>query len=122
MLVHVLDQSCIYSVTIAQRLLVQVWEKLWSIIDDEQTGFVDYGKFMRYLFGEMSEQRKVFVRKAFSRLDPSKRGVGEVSDIKKYFLPSKHPKVIKGMAFIVNIHMSLFRHLILKFGQIWTNF
>jgi Ca2+-binding EF-hand superfamily protein len=74
----------------------EVWEGYWKLVDEQGTGLLDYGEFMRTMFGEMSEQRKVFVRKAFSRLDPNKRGMGELNDIRKYFLPSKHPNVIKG--------------------------
>ena len=66
------------------------------MVDEDDTGVLDYGHFMRTIFGEMSEQRKTYVRKAFSRLDPNKRGIGEVNDIRKYFLPSKHPSVMQG--------------------------
>ena len=66
------------------------------MVDFNEDGILDHGQFVRGFLGEMSEECKLVVRKAFSRLDPSKRGIGELNDIRKYYCPSKHPSVIKG--------------------------
>lgn len=57
---------------------------------------MDYGDFLRAYIGDMNEERKLQVRRAFTRIDPSKHGVAELNNIRKYFCPSKHPAVLKG--------------------------
>lgn len=74
----------------------QDFEKVWQILNADDEGIMDYGEFIRGYLGEMSEERKLLVRRAFSRIDPNKRGIGELNDIRKYFCPSKHPTVLKG--------------------------
>ncbi|NXX11052.1 CAYP2 protein, partial [Podargus strigoides] len=39
------------------------FESLWFILDDCKTDKVNYGEFIRAIFGEMNEYRKAFVRK-----------------------------------------------------------
>lgn len=51
---------------------------------------------MRLFFGEMNENRKRWVFKAFSRVDPKKRGYGPINEIKKFYNASQGPKVVKG--------------------------
>ena len=67
---------------------------VWNIVDSNKDGVLDYGEFLRGFIGEMSEQRKVWVRKAFSRLDPSKTGTGKIDDLQKFFCSSTHPSVV----------------------------
>ncbi|XP_074640021.1 calcyphosin-2-like isoform X2 [Tubulanus polymorphus] len=70
--------------------------RLWKILDLNGDGFLDYGEFMRGVIGEMNEYRKSFVRKAFQRLDPSKKGVISFTQIKKFYKANNHPKVKAG--------------------------
>ena len=72
---------------------------IWRLIDENNDGHLDYGEFIRGFFGEMNEQRKKWVRKAFTKLDPSSSGVGEATNFYKFFCPSKHPSVVKGMLY-----------------------
>eukprot|EP00111_Clytia_hemisphaerica_P018268 TCONS_00054022-protein len=86
--------------TTFQKFRVQVQEHefnlIWKLIDENNDEFLDYGEFTRGFFGEMTEHRKKWVRKAFTRLDTSSSGVGEATNFYKFFCPSKHPSVIKG--------------------------
>ena len=69
---------------------------VWNLVDSNNDGDLDYGEFVRGFLGEMSECRKLWVRKAFTRLDPSTTGTGEADNLYKFFCPSKHPSVIQG--------------------------
>ena len=44
-------------------MLLQVFDRLWSVLDTNGDGVLDYGEFSRGFFGEMSERRKACVRK-----------------------------------------------------------
>ncbi|XP_064022681.1 calcyphosin-2 isoform X11 [Pogoniulus pusillus] len=73
-------------------------EALWLALDDSKSDKVDYGDFTRAVFGEMSEHRKAFVRKAYMKLDPSKTGSVPLVDIRKCYCAKKHPLVLAGKA------------------------
>ncbi|NXP70140.1 CAYP2 protein, partial [Ramphastos sulfuratus] len=60
-------------------------EALWLALDDSRSDEVDYGEFTRAAFGEMSEQRKASVRKAYMKLDFTKTGSVPVADIRKCY-------------------------------------
>ncbi|KAK3730267.1 hypothetical protein QZH41_016445, partial [Actinostola sp. cb2023] len=74
----------------------QVLEDLWKLLDVNRDGALDYGEFVRGFIGEMNESRKAYVRKVFHKLDPSKTGVVELNNIKKFFSAHKHPRVLSG--------------------------
>ena len=57
---------------------------------------MDFLDFSRAFIGEMSEIRKFWVRKAFSKIDANRTGCGKLSDIKKFYLP-KNSSVVKGV-------------------------
>ena len=69
---------------------------MWDALDVNKDGVLDYGEFIRGFFGEMNEERKNWVRKAFSRLDTSNSGVGNADNLYKFFCASKHPTVMSG--------------------------
>ncbi|KAM9311693.1 calcyphosin-2 [Gastrophryne carolinensis] len=83
-----------YHLDVSQK----VFESLWHIFDEDDVGRVDYGIFVRSLFGEMSEYRKLFLRKAFRKLDPNKTGAISMVDVKKFYCAKKHPQVLSGSA------------------------
>ncbi|KAM4036119.1 calcyphosin-2 isoform 2-T2 [Anomaloglossus baeobatrachus] len=74
----------------------KIFESIWLILDENNEGRVDYGTFIRALIGEMNEDRKSFVRKAFMKLDPNKTGVVSMVDIRKFYCAKKHPQVLAG--------------------------
>ncbi|KAM3926942.1 calcyphosin-2 [Leptodactylus fuscus] len=74
----------------------KVFESLWLILEENSDGRIDYRTFIRAVTGEMNEQRKLFVRKAFMKLDPNKTGVVSMVDIRKFYCAKKHPQVLAG--------------------------
>ncbi|XP_038170924.1 calcyphosin-2 isoform X2 [Arvicola amphibius] len=78
----------------------QDFESSWLILQGSgpSKNKVDYGEFKRAIFGEMSEYRKSFVRKAFMKLDFNKTGIVSVIDIRKCYCARKHPHVISGQS------------------------
>ncbi|EDO37727.1 predicted protein, partial [Nematostella vectensis] len=86
------------------RLFEEFWEVvekevlggLWNLLDVNGDGALDYGEFVRGFIGEMNETRKAYVRKVFHKFDPSKTGLVELNNMKKFFSAKKHPKVLSG--------------------------
>jgi len=74
----------------------QEFDNVWRYVDRNNDGLIDYGEFVRGCFGEMSETRKFWVRKAFSRIDPAKTGSGKIIDIQKFYCPAKDSAVVSG--------------------------
>ncbi|OCT57017.1 hypothetical protein XELAEV_18004106mg [Xenopus laevis] len=74
----------------------EIFESFWRILDEKHEGKLDYGKFTQALIGEMNEDRKTFVRKAFMKLDPNKSGIIPMIDIRKFYCARKHPQVLSG--------------------------
>nr|XP_060633422.1 calcyphosin-2 isoform X1 [Anolis sagrei ordinatus]XP_060633423.1 calcyphosin-2 isoform X1 [Anolis sagrei ordinatus] len=74
------------------------FESLWSILDDNNNGNIDYTDFTHAILGEMNEYRKAFVRKAYMKLDYNKTGSVPMIDIKKCYCARKHPQVLAGNA------------------------
>uniref|UniRef100_A0A0F7ZA08 Calcyphosin-2 n=1 Tax=Crotalus adamanteus TaxID=8729 RepID=A0A0F7ZA08_CROAD len=74
------------------------FESLWLILHDDNNGEIDYTEFIRAILGEMNEYRKIFVRKAYMKLDYNKTGRVPMVDIKKCYCARKHPQVIAGNA------------------------
>uniref|UniRef100_H2ZUJ7 Calcyphosine 2 n=1 Tax=Latimeria chalumnae TaxID=7897 RepID=H2ZUJ7_LATCH len=72
------------------------FKSLWLILDQNCDGYVDYGEFIHGIIGEMNEYRKIFVRKAYMKLDPNKAGSVAMIDLRKFYCARKHPKVISG--------------------------
>ncbi|XP_048578968.1 calcyphosin-2 isoform X2 [Nematostella vectensis] len=78
------------------QLSPQVLGGLWNLLDVNGDGALDYGEFVRGFIGEMNETRKAYVRKVFHKFDPSKTGLVELNNMKKFFSAKKHPKVLSG--------------------------
>ncbi|XP_016281155.2 calcyphosin-2 isoform X2 [Monodelphis domestica] len=74
------------------------FENLWSILNINGNGQVDYREFKHAIFGEMNEYRKTFLRKAYMKLDFTKTGSVDIVEIRKFYCAKKHPYVIAGYA------------------------
>lgn len=72
------------------------FETVWNIVDANHDGVLDYSEFTRNFIGEMNEQRKALVLKAFRRMDPNKRGVVTLMTMAKFYSARQHPHVISG--------------------------
>ncbi|XP_077998416.1 calcyphosin-2-like [Glandiceps talaboti] len=74
------------------------FQSLWTVLDQNGDGCIDYGEFVRGFIGEMTEWRKSLVRKVFQKIDSSKTGYISFNDIKKFFMAHAHPQVTAGQA------------------------
>ncbi|GFO40241.1 calcyphosin-2-like [Plakobranchus ocellatus] len=73
-------------------------EDVFEILDPEGMKMLDYVDFLHGIVGEMSEYRKIFVRKAFQKLDSSRKGVIHISDVSKFFNVNAKYKPVSGAA------------------------
>ncbi|XP_005098660.3 calcyphosin-2 [Aplysia californica] len=71
-------------------------EELFDILDPEGMRLLDYGDYMHGILGEMNEYRKSLMRKAFHKLNCSKKGVIHISDVKKFFNVNSKYKTASG--------------------------
>ncbi|GFS04396.1 calcyphosin-2-like [Elysia marginata] len=67
------------------KLDPQHLDEVFDILDPEGMKLLDYVDFIRGIIGEMTEYRKALVRKAFRKLDSSKKGLIHISDVSKFF-------------------------------------
>lgn len=73
-----------------------VTDQLFSILDADQNGSVDFDEFLRALRPPMTESRRSLVLRAFKKLDKTGDGVVTVDDLKGVYNVNKHPKYISG--------------------------
>jgi Ca2+-binding EF-hand superfamily protein len=59
-------------------------------------GTVDYDELMRSVVGEMNNNRKALVRRAFEKIDRNGNGIIEMDDIKGVYNGKMHPDVKSG--------------------------
>ncbi|KAJ8314669.1 hypothetical protein KUTeg_006819 [Tegillarca granosa] len=64
---------------------------IFETLDPEEEGQLDYGLYMFGVIGRMNEFRKMFVLKAFKKIDTGKRGKITLNEIKKFFNASFRP-------------------------------
>ncbi|KAF6016382.1 CAPS2 [Bugula neritina] len=72
------------------------FDRVWQVVDLNGDGVLDYSEFIRSFIGTMSEHRKLFVRKAFQKIDPMHKGHVALSQMTKFFNAAKHPWVRSG--------------------------
>ena len=60
---------------------------LWTHLDQDGSGFLDVGEFMRGLLGEISEARMGLVHRAWCRMDPQKTGDVTYTTVRQFFNP-----------------------------------
>lgn len=71
-------------------------DSVWRIVDEDQSGEVEYQEFIAVFVGEMSEDRIQFLRKCWRKLDPKGTGSANVFDVQKIFSAKHHPRVKAG--------------------------
>jgi Ca2+-binding EF-hand superfamily protein len=69
---------------------------LFRVLDDDDSGFIDFEEFLQFMRGPLNERRKSFVDIAFSKLDKDGNGVVEPSEVASLYDASMHPDVISG--------------------------
>jgi len=62
----------------------------------DSSGTVDYDEFVKGVVGDMNDNRKVLVKKAFNKLDKNGNGTIEVDDLRGVYSAKSHPDVLKG--------------------------
>ena len=70
--------------------------RLFDVFDDNDDGVLDYDELILHIKGQMNAFRCSMVKKAFEKLDADRSGVLDVTDVKHYYDPSRHPDVKSG--------------------------
>lgn len=70
--------------------------KLFSLFDLNGDGSISYDELLRGVVGEMNQNRKNLVQKAFTKLDKNKNGIIELDDIIGVYNAKHHPDVKMG--------------------------
>lgn len=81
-----------YGISISKDEAAQVLDHF----DRDRNGTVDFNEFLFALRGHLNENRKIWVRKAYDKLDVNKDGLVKLDDIAKVYDASQHPDVIDG--------------------------
>jgi len=64
--------------------------------DKDGSGSISFDEFLTALRGELNENRKALVKRAYGKLDVTGDGFVRLDDIKQLYNARKHPKVISG--------------------------
>ena len=70
--------------------------KLFTHMDIDRSGLIEYDEFLRTIRGPMNPARKAIVKKAFAILDKDNSGYVDINDIRGVYNGSKHPDVQAG--------------------------
>ena len=60
----------------------------WDILDEDGSGLLDVGEFLRGLLGEMSEARVGIVYRAWAKMDPGRVGEVAFKTIGQFYNPA----------------------------------
>jgi len=71
-------------------------QTLYSYMDIDRSGLLEYDEFLRAIRGPMNQNRKKIVAKAFDVLDKDGGGFIDINDIRGVYTANKHPDVISG--------------------------
>ena len=71
-------------------------KKLFGLFDTDKSGIVDYNEFLRGVVGEMNDNRKNIVMRAFKKLDKNNSGSINTDDLRGVFSAKNHPDVKAG--------------------------
>jgi Ca2+-binding EF-hand superfamily protein len=71
-------------------------DELFSILDRDGSGGVDFDELLRTLRGPLSPARLELISQAFEKLDVTKDGVVTLDDLERTYDASCHPKVQSG--------------------------
>jgi Ca2+-binding EF-hand superfamily protein len=69
---------------------------LFRVLDDDDSGFIDFDEFLHFMRGPMNERRMSFVEQAFGKLDRDGNGVVEPHEVATLYDASMHPDVVSG--------------------------
>jgi len=69
---------------------------VFQAYDKSSNGTISFDEFLNALRGELNENRKALVGRAFKKLDVTGDGFVRLDDIKQIYNARKHPKVISG--------------------------
>ena len=69
---------------------------LFSELDINRNGKIDYEEFLKGMVGEMNERRKKIVLQVFKIFDKNQNGVIEMDDIRENYNAKLHPEVQSG--------------------------
>merc|ERR1712151_1104957 len=71
-------------------------QTLFSYMDYDRSGLIEYDEFIRAIRGPMNQSRKRIVAKAFNILDKDGGGFIDINDIRGVYTADKHPDVMSG--------------------------
>merc|ERR1719382_646121 len=71
-------------------------QTLFSYMDYDRSGLIEYDEFLRAIRGPMNQNRKRIVAKAFAIMDKDGGGFIDINDIRGVYTADKHPDVIAG--------------------------
>ena len=69
---------------------------LFTELDVNKNGNIDYPEFLKGVIGEMNERRKKIILQAFKTMDKNGCGVIELDDIRDTYNAKMHPDVVSG--------------------------
>ena len=69
---------------------------LFTELDVNKNGNIDYPEFLKGVIGEMNERRKKIILQAFKTMDKNGCGVVELDDIRDTYNAKMHPDVVSG--------------------------
>ena len=70
---------------------------IFQMFDQDQTGKIDYDEFIRFIRGEIPENRKKIIEDIFTnKLDVNKTNEVNIDDLKDFYNAANHPDVLSG--------------------------
>lgn len=69
---------------------------LFSYMDYDRSGLIEYDEFLRMIRGPMNANRKKIVLQAFNKMDKDGSGMLDMNDIRGVYSANKHPDVLAG--------------------------
>ncbi|KAL5258320.1 hypothetical protein ACHWQZ_G008974 [Mnemiopsis leidyi] len=60
----------------------------WNLLDEDGSGLLDVGEFLRGLLGEMSEARVGMVHRAWLKIDPARAGEVSFKTVRQFYNPA----------------------------------
>eukprot|EP01064_Diplonema_japonicum_P034988 TRINITY_DN7414_c0_g2_i1.p1 TRINITY_DN7414_c0_g2~~TRINITY_DN7414_c0_g2_i1.p1 ORF type:complete len:360 (+),score=86.02 TRINITY_DN7414_c0_g2_i1:23-1081(+) len=71
---------------------------LITVFDKDKNGLISFNEFLEGVRGPMSEHRSMCVAAAFKKIDYNQDGILTLEDVRQFYCPKYHPKVLSGEA------------------------